>query len=137
MNKKKPILIVAAEPYSVFSEILFKSFKKHKLKKPLVIIGSLKLLIKQMKFLKYKIQFLNNINKDFHIKDLEINKINVINVNFKFSKPFDKISNNSNFYINKSFKLALNLMKKKYFCWNDKWSYFKKTFFKKQIFWNN
>ena len=36
-----------------------------------------------MKFLKYKIQF-KNINKNFHIKDLEINKINVINVNFKF-----------------------------------------------------
>ena len=67
MNNKNPILIVAAEPFSIFSEILFKSFIKHKLKKPLVVIGSQKLLIKQMKFLKYKIQ-LNNINKNFHLK---------------------------------------------------------------------
>ncbi len=133
MNKKKPILIVAAEPYSVFSEILFKSFKKHKLKKPLVIIGSLRLLIKQMKFLKYKIQF-KNINKDFHLKDLEINKINVINVNFKFSKPFDKISNNSNFYINESFKLALNLMKKNIFAGMINGPISKKHFLKNKYF---
>ena len=114
MNNKNPILIVAAEPFSIFSEILFKSFIKHKLKKPLVVIGSQKLLIKQMKFLKYKIQ-LNNINKNFHLKDLKINKINIINVNFKFSKPFNKISSNSNLYISESFKLALNLMKKNIF----------------------
>ena len=85
-----------------------------------------------MKFLKYKIQF-KNINKDFHIKDLEINKINVINVNFKFSKPFDKISNNSNFYINKSFKLALNLMKKSIFAGMINGPISKKHFLKTNI----
>ena len=39
----KPILIIAGEPYSVFSEILFKSTKE-KFKSPIVIIGSKNLL---------------------------------------------------------------------------------------------
>ena len=60
----KPILIVTGEPFSVFSEILFKTFKKSKFKKPIIIIGSHNLLIDQMKFLKYKIQF-NIIKKSF------------------------------------------------------------------------
>ena len=34
MNNRIPILIVAAEPYSVFTEILFKTYKMYKLKKP-------------------------------------------------------------------------------------------------------
>ena len=69
----KPILIIAGEPYSVFSEILFKTFKKSKFKKPIIIIGSHNLLIDQMRFLKYKIQF-NVIKKDFNLKNLK--KIN-------------------------------------------------------------
>ena len=52
MNTKKPILIVAAEPFSVFSEILFKTFKKHKLKRPLVVLASYKIFKKQMNYLK-------------------------------------------------------------------------------------
>ena len=56
MSKKKPILVIAAEPFSVFSEILFKTFKKYKLKKPLVIIASFRLIKSQMKYLKYGTQ---------------------------------------------------------------------------------
>ena len=43
MNKK-PILIVAGEPYSIFSEIFFKSLKKLNFKRPLVLIASKKYL---------------------------------------------------------------------------------------------
>ena len=48
MNSK-PILIVAGEPNSVFSELLFKSFKIYKSAKPLVLIGSFKLIKSQLK----------------------------------------------------------------------------------------
>ena len=55
MNTKKPILIVAGEPFSIFSEILFKSFVKYKIKRPLVILASIKLFKSQMNYLKYNI----------------------------------------------------------------------------------
>ena len=54
----KPILIVAGEPNSIFFEIFFKSLKKQKFKSPLILIASHKLLLLQMKKLKYK----KNIN---------------------------------------------------------------------------
>ena len=110
MSKKNPILMIAAEPFSIFSEILFKSLKKHKLRKPLVIIASFKLLESQMKYLKYKIPF-NKIDKNFEIKDLKINALNIINVDLAFSKPFKKISKMSNLYNASSFQLALEIIK--------------------------
>ena len=66
--KNKPILIVLGEPNSVFSELLFKVFKNKinkKINRPLLIIGSEKLLKAQMKALKYflnirKIKFSDN-----------------------------------------------------------------------------
>ena len=61
----KIILIVLGEPNSTFSEILFKYFESKKFKnnkKRIVLIGSYKLLLEQMKKLKYKIK-LNQISK--------------------------------------------------------------------------
>ena len=49
-----PILIVAGEPNSIFLEIFFKSLKKLKIKKPLILIASHKLVELQMKKLKFK-----------------------------------------------------------------------------------
>ena len=123
----KPILIIAGEPFSIFSEILFKTFQKETFKKPIVVIASINLLKKQLKYLNYKISF-NLVNENFKLQDLKKNKINVLNVNFKFKKTFDKISNSSNLYIKNCFDLALKLMKKKFICWFNKWTYIKKTF---------
>ena len=114
MNTKKPILIVAAEPFSIFSEILFKTYNKYKLKRPLVVLASYKIFKKQMKYLKYSSSF-NIINKKFNHKNLKIDQINLINIDFDSSQPFKKISNISNSYNNKSFELALSLMKRKIF----------------------
>ena len=50
----EPIVIVAGEPNSVFLELFFKSFKKTKVKSPLILIASLKLVELQMKKLKIK-----------------------------------------------------------------------------------
>ena len=77
----KPILIVAGEPFSIFSEILFKTLKKNKFKKPIIIIGSYNLLYDQMKSLKYRIQF-NKIKKNFNYKDIKNNKLNIIDIKF-------------------------------------------------------
>ena len=52
--KFDPILIVTGEPNSIFSEILLKSINKIKIKKPIIVISSLKLLRMQMKRLKIK-----------------------------------------------------------------------------------
>ena len=97
MNTKKPILIVAGEPFSIFSEILFKSFTKYKVKKPLVVIASFHLFKSQRNYLKYRVPF-NLINKNFKISELKNNQINLINVDFKFSHPFKKISKISKKY---------------------------------------
>ena len=116
MKNNNPLLIVLGEPNSVFSEILFKSYKKkiiQKFNRPIVIIGSENLLKEQMKFLKYSIKTkkINTID----LKNLNLNKkyINIINVEYKFKKIFDKISNKSNKYINNCFKIALKLLNEK------------------------
>ena len=114
MNNKKPILIVAGEPFSIFSEILFKSIKKHKIKRPIVVISSYDLIKAQMSFLKFKIP-LNIVPQNFKIKNLKKNTINIINIKLNFNEPFQKISNLSNSYIEQSFQLALKLMKKNIF----------------------
>ena len=132
MSTNKPILVVAGEPYSIFSEILFKLYKRYKLKNPLIIIASYKLFKKQMKLLNYKVPF-NIINKNFSNKDLKINKINLINIDFEFSKPFIKISDYSNSYNKKCFELALNLIKKKSFLGLINGPISKKNFLKKKF----
>tara|TARA_B100001113_G_scaffold21826_1_gene16042 strand:+ start:451 stop:1437 length:987 start_codon:yes stop_codon:yes gene_type:complete len=113
--KNKPVIIVAGEPYSVFLEIFFKAFKKGKLRNfnnPILLICSCALLKKQMKKLNYNF-IVNEITFD-EVSDLSNNNrnINVLNVDFKFHKVFDKISTNSNTYLDNCFSLALKLIKK-------------------------
>jgi len=132
MNTKKPILVVAGEPFSIFSEILFKSFLKYKIKRPLVVLASIKLFKSQMNYLKYNIPF-NIIDKKFDITELKINKINIINIDFNFSKPFKKISKDSNLYNKKSFETALYLLKKKNFLGLINGPISKKHFLKKSF----
>ena len=106
-----PILIVWGEPNSVFSEIFINSIKKYKNKKPLVLIGSKKLFLKQMEKLKIKIKVksLNIIKKD--LKGINKNKINLIDVEYKFKNAFEKISNKSNKFINNCFSIAFDILK--------------------------
>jgi 4-hydroxythreonine-4-phosphate dehydrogenase len=113
--KNKPIIIVAGEPFSVFSEIFLKSIKKNLHKKPIILIISKNLFIKQMQKLNLKCQ-INLIDKNnFNLKKLTKKKINIINVHFKFKKTFDKITDKSNSYIDECFRVALKLLKKGFF----------------------
>jgi 4-hydroxythreonine-4-phosphate dehydrogenase len=109
MNKN--IVIVAGEPYSVFLELLFKSIKLKKIKKPFILICSKKLLISQMKKLNYNFK-INLINKH-EIRNMKLlkNYINVLDVKFYFKKTFDKITNNSSKYIENCFAEGLELIK--------------------------
>ena len=109
----KPIIVVAGEPNSVFSEIYFKSLKIKKFKSPIILIASYNLIKLQMKKL--------NINKKIRLikildlkgKSLNNKKINLIDVAFYQKKAFDKISNKSNDYIKKSFDIALKILNEK------------------------
>ena len=111
----KPIIIVAGEPNSVFLEIFFKSLKTNKYKSPLILIASIKLLKKQMKKLSFFLQ-VNIIDKDFNqFSKLNNEKINLIDVDYKFKNCFDKISDKSNNYISESFEIALKILTKNKF----------------------
>ena len=110
----KPIIIILSEPYSIFLEIFFKAFKKlskKRLKRPIVLIGSSELVIKQMNYFNY-----NFLIKEICISDFQkinINSINIINVNLNFKSIFDKNIKNSNLYIEKCFKIAIEILNNK------------------------
>ena len=105
----KHILIVLGEPYSTFSEILGKYFKKSKkLKKKVILIGNFELLKKQLKRLNY----LFPINEVSRIEEAKAKVVNLINIDYNFSKTFDNNSVNYNNYIEKSFDLSLKILKK-------------------------
>ena len=114
--KNKPIIIVSGEPYSIFSEIFFKVFKTSfykKYKRPIILICSKNIFEMQMKKMKYHCKI--NIIKKNEISNIKLNnkKINLIDVNLNFKKPFGKISNKSSKYIKECFKVAIEIMNKK------------------------
>ncbi len=114
--KIKPIIIVLGEPYSTFSEIIFKFLKDKKkkiTKKPLIFIGSKDLLEKQMSKLNYKLKINLIDGENLKQNSLKRNSINLIDVHFRFKKTFDKISSKSQGYIKTSFDIALKILKKK------------------------
>ena len=110
--KRSPILLVNGEPNSIFLEIFFKTLKSQKIKSPLVLISSKKILEMQMNKLKFKkkIKLLNQ--KNLHLQRLNNKTINLINVDFDQKKAFDKISSKSNKFIKKSFEIAFEIIKK-------------------------
>ncbi len=111
MNSK-PILIVCGEPNSIFSELLAKSFRKYQSKKPIILIGSYHLICLQLKKMKLKAK-LNRIElENDSLKNVNLDKINIIDINYNFTKVFEPISSKSNKYINECFDKAFNIIKK-------------------------
>ena len=106
----KPIIIVAGEPNSIFFELFFKVIKKN-IKSPIILIASKKLISKQAKILKKKISF--GITNELEIlkKKNNLKKINLIDVDFKQSSGFNKITPKSNHYIATCFDIAIKLLK--------------------------
>ena len=128
----KPIIIVAGEPNSVFFELFFKVVKK-KIKSPIILISSKKLITRQAKILKKSIN-LNIVNESEIIKrENNLQKINLIDVNFKQSSGFSKITPKSNQYISKCFNIAIKLLKNKISNKFINGPISKKTFLKKKF----
>ena len=106
-----PILIVGGEPNSIFLEIFFKTLKFHKIKSPIILISSEKILKKQMKKLKFKKKIKILDHKNFDNIKIDNRSINLININFNQKKVFEKISKKSNKFIEESFKVAFEILK--------------------------
>ena len=99
----KNLLIVTAEPKSVFLEILFKylnSNDKFIKKKRLVLVGNKKIIDKEAKIYKYKKKIYQIYDFRYAIKD----KLNIIDVEIK-KKNYKK-------YISECFKKSISIIKK-------------------------
>ena len=112
MNKS--LAIIAGEPNSISSEIIFKTWKLRKKYKhnPFFVIGSINLFNLQNKKLKYKIK-IKKINKNFKINDLKKNELPVYNIDYRQKQSFEKISTKSNKYIFKCFEEGIKFVKNK------------------------
>ena len=112
MNKL--IAIIAGEPNSISSEIIFKSWSNRQSYKHrhFIIIGSYKILNSQKKKLNFKIK-IKKINDTFSFKNLKRNELSILDVDFSQKKPFEKISAKSRSYILKCFDKAIKLTKNK------------------------
>ena len=112
MNTKNTIIIISGEPNSIFLEIFFKTLKKLKIRKPLILIASYKLVKLQMVKLKFKkrIKIINQNN--FLNSKLDNKCINLIDVKYNPSKAFENISSKSNNYIERCFEVGFQIIKK-------------------------
>ena len=109
----KPIILISGEPNSIFLEIFFKSIKYKKIRSPLILICSLRLLKLQMAYfgLKKKIKVLDKNKLNYK---LDNSSINIINVDYNVSKAFEPISKKSYNYIKESFSIAFRLIRSGY-----------------------
>ena len=105
----KKIAIIHGEPYSINSEIIYKSWLKYKSnnKKKIFIIGSKKILEAQFRKLKINVK-LNQLNTDLILKK---EKINILDIDINFKNPFIlNLSEKRNYIfksINKAHELAI------------------------------
>jgi 4-hydroxythreonine-4-phosphate dehydrogenase len=108
----KPIIVVAGEPNSVFLEIYFKAINLRKTKCPIILIASKELVLMQMKKLKFKKKIRLLEKNKLNIYKLDNKQINLIDVKYKQKNAFEKISKKSNKYIETSFSIAFEIIKK-------------------------
>lgn len=110
MNNK--IILIAGDPNSINSEIIFKVWKKldNRTKKNIYLIGNFNLLSKQFKILNYKIKMIEVVsimNKN-NSTDLKI-----IDIPINFKNPFKVDLKEASSYVLKSLNLAHSLIKNK------------------------
>ena len=113
MNITKSILVVAGEPNSIFIELYIKSLKRIKVKNPLILIASYKLIKLQMKKLNLKINI--KIIDQNNLVNYNLNNkcINLINVDYNPKKAFEKITIKSKKYIERCFEIAFKILQEK------------------------
>jgi len=107
----KPIIIIGGEPQSIFLEIFLKAIKKlKKQRKPIILISSKDILIKNIKKFNKNIK-INVLDNNYSNPKLKyINLVNIDYKNFSFSNK--KITSRSNLYLNNSFIKAMDILKK-------------------------
>ena len=111
MKKIKKILIVAGDPNSINSEIIFKSWLKlnNSIKKKIYVIANYDLIQEQFSELNYSLRLkkVGNLNITG-----ESNELKIINVGLKFHKVFSVEKKNASSYVlnclDLAHKLALN-----------------------------
>ena len=111
----KPIIIVSGDPYGTFYEIFFKIKKKNYFKKPIILIGSKKIILEQMSKLNYdfKFNFLNVNKLDLNqLKKFDNKKINLINVHLSSLRDPIKSVKLIQSYIKNCFNVGLNIISK-------------------------
>jgi 4-hydroxythreonine-4-phosphate dehydrogenase len=109
--KFKPIIIVGGEPNSVFLEILIKCLKLRRFKSPILLIISLKVFKLQLKKLNLRYNYRVIKYQNFQQTDLDFDKINILDIEYKANKAFEKISSSTNKYIEDCFNSALKIIK--------------------------
>lgn len=106
--KSKNVIIVCGDPKSTFNEILIKTLKNKIFKKnnlPIIIIGSKKLIEKEAKRLKTKINLY-----DFQAKR-KLNKKSIYILNIPISLGKRNSLNQINKYVKNSFEVGLRLLR--------------------------
>lgn len=105
---KKKIIIVAGDPISINSEIIFKSWKKinNSLKKKIVVIANFELIKKQFKKLKYSVNLVKI--KNIH-ENTAPHLLKILDIKLKFKKPFKIKKNNLKNFVSSSMNLAHKL----------------------------
>ena len=85
---KKIICIIAGDPNSINSELIFKTWKNFniKIKKEIILIGNYNLIYKQKKRLKFNI----NLSKINHIDDIRpLNGLKILDFPLRFKNCFN------------------------------------------------
>ena len=113
MKKVKKILIVAGDPNSINSEIIFKSWLKlnNSIKKKIYVIANYDLIQEQFSELNYSLRLkkVGNLNITG-----ESNELKIINVGLKFHKVFSVEKKNASSYLLKAKTLLqINRIRKK------------------------
>ena len=106
MNNK--IIIVAGDPNSINSEIIYKSWTRtdNKTQKKLYLLGNYNLILKQFKKLNYK----TNIVKVNSVNDsIKSTNLKIINISLNFKNPFKVGLRSSASYVIKCLNLAHSL----------------------------
>ncbi len=106
-KKNKPLVIIGGDPKSTFNEILIKTFRSKifkKIKFPIILICSKKLLVDELKNFKLNFKDFNN-----HICILK-KKIYIIDIPLSYK---NLSLQKTNYYIKKSFEIGLNILKEK------------------------
>lgn len=106
------IVIVAGDPNSINSEILYKTWKNldKKTKNKIYLIANFKLISQQFKKLRCKI----NLNKMYALtKTSNLNSLNIIDVPLRFNNPFNVSKKETTKYLAKSLDLAHSFAKQR------------------------